>query len=297
MRCRIEQKSEQINTTTPLFLLVKIGIISDVHANSIALEEVLKELKTKNVDKIVCAGDLVGYNPFPNEVMEIMKNTEILTINGNHDRAVLTGDTSWFNQPAAEAIVWTRKALTHKNIEYLKTLERRKTIDIGGLKIAIIHGSPYDDDEYVYPDMVTPKYLQDTNADILILGHSHQQWYMDFSRGTYADVAQKDVPIGNIIVTTFWPDNLKKQKGLVINPGAVGQPRDYDWRAAYAVLEILEDAGDKNSTETHYKHYKLSDVPVKLFTGRVEYDVEAVISEIERKGLPGFLGERLREGV
>ncbi|MDI6888902.1 MAG: metallophosphoesterase family protein [Methanocellales archaeon] len=219
-----------------------IGLIADIHSNLPALRAVLDHMK---VDKILCAGDIVGYYPYPNEVIEIVRKHKIVSIRGNHDVAVITGDTNWFNPLAASAIGWTRDNLSPKNMEFLKTLPEQLIFE----DIAIFHGSPSDPDEYVYP-MTSPTrlsgFLDQAGKKILVLGHTHVQWGLEL-------------------------DDRK-----IINPGAVGQPRDGNPKAAYAIFD----------TESG-----------KLTMHRIEYDIEEVASKTISVGLPPYLAQRLFTGL
>ncbi|MFQ5975250.1 MAG: metallophosphoesterase family protein [Candidatus Hydrothermarchaeales archaeon] len=219
----------------------KIAIISDVHSNIHALNKVLEEIGDM---KIYCCGDLVGYNPFPNEVIEVIKGRDIVTILGNHDDAVITGNTWYFNPIAARAVHWTRGVLTDENMDFLKSLpEFFKSEDF-----FMFHGSPRDQlNEYVspdYPDGILKEFLKDVPTT-LILGHTHMPYIKKFDEKT------------------------------IFNPGAVGQPRDYDPRAAYAIYD----------TEKHVVEIK-----------RAEYDVDKVSNEILEQGLPKQLAYRLHTG-
>lgn len=219
-----------------------IGFIADIHSNLPALRAVLEHM---DVDKILCAGDVVGYYPYPNEVIGAMKKHKIVSIRGNHDVAVITGDTSWFNPLAASAVEWTRDNISPKNMTFLKKLPEKLTFG----DIAIFHGSPSDPDEYVYP-MMSPErlsgFLDLVGKKILVLGHTHVQWSLE----------------------------LDDEK--IINPGAVGQPRDGDPRAAYAVFNT-----DSEELTMH----------------RIEYDIDEVAVKTVSAGLPPYLAQRLFVGL
>jgi len=222
---------------------MKLGIISDVHSNLIALKKVLSELK--DVEMIIHAGDIVGYNPYPNEVVKVFREKNIFSILGNHDLAVITGDTSNLNPVAAETVRWTRNVLSNENMEFLKMLKKREKIKIDGKDIVIIHASPWDDDGYVYENSLSKSFLDEVNAEILVYGHTH-------------------VPC------------LKKVgNGIIINPGSVGQPRDGNPKASFAVLDT-----DKKS------------VDIK----RTDYDIKAVTQKIMEYRLPDILAYRLPLG-
>ncbi len=219
-----------------------IGLIADIHSNLPALSAILEHM---DVDKILCAGDIVGYYPYPNEVIEIMRKCKIVSIKGNHDTAVITGDTSWFNPLAASAIEWTRNNISPEDMMFLKTLPEKLTFE----DIAIFHGSPVDPDEYVYPMTLPARlvgFLDQVGKKILVLGHTHVQWSLEL-------------------------DDRK-----IINPGAVGQPRDGNPKAAYAIY----------NTESE-----------ELTMRRTEYDIEEVASKTIDAGLPPYLAQRLSIGV
>ena len=220
-----------------------LALISDIHGNLPALKVVLE--KIEDVDTILCAGDLVGYNPWPNEVIWEIRKRNIPCIRGNHDRAVIYDDYSRFNPYAATAASWTRAQLTEENMKYLYSLKDNLILEIEDKRIAVHHGAPFDEDHYIYPEEATEDLLNYDKADILVLGHTH-------------------VPF----VSVF-------DSGVIINPGSVGQPRDGDPRASYALVDI------KN------KKYEIR---------RVEYPIDEVYEKIIEEGLPAFLGERLYIG-
>ena len=221
---------------------MKIALISDIHSNLPALKAVLDAI---DVDQILCAGDIVGYYPYPNEVIELVKEHGIASIYGNHDKAVITGDTSWFNPIAASAIEWTRDNISQNGMKFLEKLPAQLTFD----NVAIVHGSPHDPDEYVYPTTSPTrleKFLDQVSKKVLVLGHTHVQWSLE----------------------------LGDRK--IINPGAVGQPRDGNPKAAYAILD--------SKSEEFTMH-------------RIGYDVEETASKTLEVGLPQHLARRLFFGL
>lgn len=179
-------------------------LISDVHSNYIAIKEILEQLD-KN-EKIVHAGDVVGYNPFPNETIALFKQYNVISISGNHDRGILSGNFSNFNEDAKIAGLWTKSVLNPENLAYLESLNASITIIENSKKIAVHHGAPFDEDYYVYEESVSESLLQYDHADILVLGHTHLPYILKF--GTK----------------------------MICNPGSVGQPRDGDSRAAYIII-------------------------------------------------------------
>ncbi|MEM2925305.1 MAG: metallophosphoesterase family protein [Methanocellales archaeon] len=224
---------------------MKIALIGDIHANLPALEKVLEALDNLKVDRVYCAGDIVGYYPYPNEVIRLLRRRKIKSVMGNHDCAVVNGDTSRFNPYAAKAIEWTRENITAKSFEYLSKLPMQLKVR----KLSIAHGSTRSLNEYIYPE--TPKWvlgqmLVEVKAEILVLGHTHIPW------------------------------SCSLKEGLIINPGSVGQPRDGNPNAAFAVF----DTKTKN-----------------IIFHRIEYDIHRVIEATMDAGLPDFLAYRLLSGV
>ncbi len=223
-----------------------VGLISDVHSNAIALKAVLLELDKTGVEKILHAGDIIGYNPYPNETVELFKKNRIISILGNHDRALNTGDISDFNPYAAAALVWTKMNMSPENLQYFLELKNREYISLNKKRIVLIHGSPRDVDEYIYPENASAHFLASAKAEVLVLGHTHVQFKKEY------------------------------YLGIVINPGSVGQPRDENPDAAFAV-------------------YDSANGEIKL--QRTHYDVEKVIEDLQNARLPDKLGLRLRFGL
>ncbi len=225
---------------------MRIALLADIHANLPALEAVLRDVDNLGVDAIWVAGDIVGYNPWPNEVIHVLRERKVRAIRGNHDRAALTGDTSWFNELAAAAIRWTRIVLTPSSVGYLKLLEDRTRVNVPEGVVALYHGSPRNDDEYVMPWAVDEALMRMAKAHFVVLGHTH-------------------VPMA-----------YSSRFGVLVNPGSVGQPRDRDPRAAWALL----DTWNRGVLQRH-----------------VPYDIGAVVAAIGKAGLPPELGQRLQWGV
>ena len=193
---------------------MRLAVLSDVHSNLPALQAVLADVDRVGLDGIWVAGDLVGYNPWPNEVLEILRERHVRAIRGNHDRAAIGGDMSWFNELAAEAVRWTRVHLTPASVGYLTGLEDRLRLALPEAVVAMYHGSPRNDDEYVFPWAVDESIVRLADASFVILGHTHMP-----------------------MVRAFRP-------GIVVNPGSVGQPRDRDPRAAWGLLDLARRTFD-----------------------------------------------------
>jgi putative phosphoesterase len=218
---------------------MRIAVLSDVHSNRVAFEAVLADMP--DVDALICAGDVVGYNPWPAECVELVRERDVSTVMGNHDRAVASGTAFRFNSMAQAGVEHARKRLSESQIAWLADLPTERRAFDGRVKI--VHGHPDDPDHYTMPEEFSPALLGD--EDVLVMGHTHVQHHEIFD------------------------------EGIVLNPGSVGQPRDGDPRAAYAVLD-------------------LDDLTVELH--RVEYDVEAVQAAVAEVGLPSRIGSRLLEG-
>jgi putative phosphoesterase len=218
---------------------MQVGVISDVHSNLVALEAVLADVES--VEALVCAGDVVGYNPHPAECVAIVRERGIPTVMGNHDRMVAGGRNFRGNHMARAGVEHARQELDEGAIEWLAGLPAERTLFDGRVKV--VHGHPDDPDHYTRPEEFSRQLLE--GEDALIMGHTHVQHHEVYD------------------------------EGIVLNPGSVGQPRDDDPRAAYAVLDLDEPAVEER---------------------RVTYDVERVREAIERAGLPRRTGSRLARG-
>lgn len=226
-------------------------MISDIHSNLDAFRRVIASLPPH--DSLLFLGDLVGYGPQPNEVVEQLQQLKPATVlMGNHDYAVATGDTSGFSPHAEIAVEWTRQHIRPENLAYLSSLHSSTRIELSNTRLALFHGSPRDPlSEYIFPgipDLLARRVIQSAGASLVLLGHTHM------------------------------PMVYSLQGEMLANPGSVGQPRDGDPRAAFAILTLSEG--------------KLS-FEIK----RVGYDVDAVAKKILQAGLPEFLADRLYTGI
>ncbi|WP_336362468.1 metallophosphoesterase family protein [Halalkalicoccus salilacus] len=218
---------------------MRVGLVSDIHSNRVALEAVLEDMPA--VDALACVGDVVGYNPWPAECVDAVREREIPTVMGNHDRAVAEDTAFRFNSMARAGVEHARRVLDDDRLEWLGALPDERTVLDGRVKL--VHGHPDDPDRYTYPEEFSASMLDD--EELLVLGHTHVQGHERF------------------------------EEGIVCNPGSVGQPRDGDPRAAYAIADL-----DAREIEER----------------RVEYDVDAVADAVERAGLPESIARRLYEG-
>jgi predicted phosphodiesterase len=242
-------------------------ILSDIHANITALEAALEAAKGK-WDEVVCLGDVVGYGPDPNEAVDAVKSLNAVTIRGNHDKAV-SGVTNGedFNPTALHAVLWTREQLRPENQEFLVKLPK------GPMPISdfsILHGAVHDEDEYVFAPEQAVAGLQDPPSRISFFGHTHIQGgftLRNIDLGTLSLKPQNGKSSGTL--------TLEPEAVYLLNPGSIGQPRDGDPRAAFAIADL-----ERNTVEFW----------------RVPYEIEAVQRRMMKAGLPESLILRLTFG-
>lgn len=196
---------------------MRIGILSDIHSNLPALEAVLNDLRSKNLDALYCLGDLVGYGAFPNEVTEAVRDSGMPTIMGNYDDGVgFDRDECGcaYRDPQEEArghrsLMWTRAHTTDANKAFLRALPAEVRKEIDGKRVLFVHGSPRKMNEYLFEDRALSSFERiaaSSNADIILVGHTHRP-YTKLVNGV-----------------------------LFVNAGSIGKPKDGDWRACYAIL-------------------------------------------------------------
>jgi len=240
---------------------MKYAIISDIHGNLEALNTVLKDADARGCEKIICGGDVVGYNANPKECMDIVRGLDIPCVMGNHDEYIGQDcDLSAFNPVAAEAVIWTREQLSDEDRQWLRDLRYVRLVD----HFSIVHGT-----------MDSPRYwgyVQDV-ADAAA-SFTYQSTALCFHGHTHVPVVFVDDGV-SIEHATF--TNLKLEPGsrYFINVGSVGQPRDGDPRASYCIYDSEAES-------------------VELF--RLPYDIEAAQQKIRDAGLPERLADRLDFG-
>ncbi len=235
----------------------KLALISDIHGNHLALKAVLDDIKKAGVDAVYCLGDLVGYAPFPNEVIEIIRQERILSVMGNYDDGVgferIVCGCDFPNEEAQvagkQSLAWTKAHLTEANKEFLRSLPKEIWIETAGIRILLVHGSPRALNEYIKENTAAEtldEIFQQTGADILCVGHTHQPFYRDF-------------------------------KGRqIINAGSVGRPKHGDPNALYCMLTIGEQ--------------------LQIEFPKVSYDTELIAGAILSAGLPAAFAEQVRTG-
>jgi predicted phosphodiesterase len=243
--------------------MTRILVISDIHANLVALEAVLADAGA--VDEVWSLGDVVGYGPRPNECIERIASLPRLTaLMGNHDYACLSDiSIEAFNPEARRSLLWQRETLTDASREFLRS---QSVIPVERGEVTLAHGSPRDSIwEYVMNTLVARLNLDYFATPWCLVGHSHFQGVFQYHLAE--DEFTIEVPAPNT------PYVL--QERAFLNPGSVGQPRDRDPRAAYAIFYPQE-----RIWEPH----------------RVAYDIQAVQTQILEAGLPARHAERLAGG-
>lgn len=242
-------------------------ILSDIHANVDALDAVLAAAPAGSWDRAIVLGDLVGYGAEPNAVVDrVLALNPLIVIRGNHDKAASgLEDGSNFNQVARLAADWTRQTLTDANRQYLLDLPAGPAnIDDTA---EICHGAPFDEDYYIFDGNDAQRALDALERPLCLFGHTHLP--VVFHR--HGDLLEGYIPEGDDGTTL----TLRLGITYLVNPGSVGQPRDGDPRAAFAVYD--------------------SDGPV-VHLKRVPYPVEAAQRRILDAGLPAGLANRLALG-
>jgi len=236
-------------------------ILSDIHANLEALQAVLADAP-ESYDHILCLGDLVGYGADPNAVVEWISVNATVVIRGNHDKAC-TGfdDLENYNPAARSSAIWTRTALTPESRDYLEKLPRGPMSYEG---LDLVHGSHADEDEYLVSARDAEMLKPMLGSSLSFFGHTHVQGGFVLTGGK-----------GRRILPNI-PVRLQRGSDYLVNPGSVGQPRDGNPLAAYAI-------------------YRGENVTVEY--RRVAYDIRTAARKILTAGLPEFLAARLFEGV
>lgn len=241
---------------------MQIAIIADLHANLEATLAVFREIDKRKPDKIVCLGDLTGYNANPNEVVDIIREREIPCIMGNHDAAVCGIEDPWFFRAAAKQVIeWQVDEIRDDNRRWLAMCPEQVVFRSTCLGV---HGSPSSRDDYIIDwldAMRQLEYLNGRDVTICFFGHSHRPSFFSEKGNT---------TVSNSNIRQFHPANR-----YFVNPGAVGQPRDRDPRAAFGIFDT-----DKMTFEFC----------------RTEYDIDTCQRKILAAGLPLELARRLAVG-
>jgi putative phosphoesterase len=235
---------------------MRIAVIADIHSNILSLNEVLLDIDNKNVDLIVCLGDLVGYATYPNEVIDTIRENRILTIKGNYDEAVgeelmVCGCDYPDPKDAANAetsLNWTIDETREDNKEFLRSLPMEVLMNFEGKSIKFVHGSPRRINEYLKENSKEAEdVMGDLCEDILVCGHTHKPYYQ------------------------FYGDKL------LVNAGSAGKPKTDNPKANYVILDLYEQ-----------------DIKVEIY--EVEYEYDRIAKAIEEEGLPQEFADIIRTG-
>ncbi|HET7205627.1 MAG TPA: metallophosphoesterase family protein [Terriglobales bacterium] len=250
---------------------MRILVLSDIHSNLQALEACLAHAPAHDV--VVNLGDIVGYGANPNEVIERARGLGTYFVRGNHDKAAAgLMDLNDFNPIAGMAALWTREHLTPANLQWLTQLPQGPIQVKEFAQAQFVHGSPIDEDEYLVTPEDALESLLASERPLTFFGHSHLQCAFTTDR-------QHDGPLRPAYKTVGQAESaewqLKKDMHYLINPGSVGQPRDGDWRAGFALFD----------SDTYTLNYY-----------RVPYDLKAAQQRIMAAKLPPRLATRLATG-
>lgn len=256
---------------------MKIALFSDIHANLPALEAFFEDLDKHKPDAIYCLGDLVGYNIWPNEVVEEIRKRNIPTIAGNYDFGIgrMSNDcgcaykTDGEKSNGAISIGLTNELINNKNRQYLRTLPAHIKLEFqlndDKLNVLLVHGSPRRINEYLFEDRAEKsmmRIMEQADADIMCFGHTHK-------------------PYHRIL-------NSEKEEELhyrhAINIGSIGKPKDNDNRGCYVILTINENASIVNKES------------ISVEFVRFDYDIEKAAKAVEESILPNDYADNLRNG-
>jgi predicted phosphodiesterase len=243
-------------------------VISDLHANATALAAALAAAEGR-WERVICLGDVVGYGPDPNEVIDRVRGLVAVIIRGNHDKAASgVGDPEELNPVARAAVEWTRAQLRPENLVYLAELPAGPR-EVDGL--TLVHGAFRDEDEYVFAPAQALGSLLAAPHEVTFFGHTHFQGGFSY-RDSRLEMIHLEPPPGG---PSFAALRLEPGTRYLINPGSIGQPRDGDPRAGFAIADL--------------------DHGVVEFW-RVPYDIQAVQERMKKAGLPEPLALRLAFG-
>lgn len=255
-----------------------IALFSDIHANLPALEGFFQDVDSKKPDAIYCLGDLVGYNIWPNEVINEIRKRGIPTIAGNYDFGIgrksddcgCAYKTDIEKANGAVSISFTNEIVKDEERKYLRTLPAHIKVEFqlnnDKINLLLVHGSPRRINEYLFEDREEKSMLrimQDADADIMCFGHTHKPYHRVLANN----------------------EDEKERYRHAINIGSVGKPKDGDSRGGYVLLHI-NDASDIHDKDS-----------IKVEFIRFEYDIEKAAKAVENSPLPNAYAESLREGI
>jgi len=245
---------------------MKYLILSDIHSNKEAFGAVMAHVRRKPWDKVAFLGDLVGYGANPNQAIEMLRGLKPhVAIRGNHDK-VCSGieQGELFNRVALEAAMWTRRKLTKSNLRWLKSLPKGPVVV--DKAFAISHGTPLDEDAYIFGEIEALNVFRQTSFPVCFFGHSHFPVIFALSPDAITTV---------LTVAPSFRFKLKPGVRYLINPGSIGQPRDGNPLASFAIYDT-----DAKAVTIH----------------RIAYRIAEAQGKILKAGLPRPLADRLAIG-
>jgi diadenosine tetraphosphatase ApaH/serine/threonine PP2A family protein phosphatase len=242
-------------------------VLTDIPANLAALEACLADARPRGFEQTLVLGDLVGYGGDPNAVVDRVQSlAPMATVRGNHDKVACgLEQAEGFNAVAKSAAMWTLNVLTPANRAWLAALPEGP-IDVDEV-IEICHGSPFDEDAYIFDELDAVRALKVANRPLCLFGHTHFPVTFELSADSFDSIGSGGLPQTQV--------QMKAGCTYLINPGSVGQPRDGDPRAAYAIVD----------TATRV---------VELY--RTRYAIEDAQTKVVKAGLPEVLAQRLAVG-
>lgn len=244
---------------------MKYGILGDIHSNLSALQAVLSCFEKESVDRIISVGDVVGYGAAPRECIELVRSVDAIVVKGNHDAACVGEiDIRYFNNYARDAVRWTQGVLTDKDCEWLAALPLTTDLD----HCSVGHGTYHRPELFDYiqgPTDADPS-LDAMFLPVCFVGHTHVPVTL---------MRLKDDPL-RTAYTVDTEIDLAESIRVLVNVGSVGQPRDEESRAAYAIFDSEKG---------------------RVWIRRAKYDIEREAHRIRAAGLPGVLADRLFLGV
>lgn len=247
-------------------------ILSDVHANFEALSAVASHVRRKRFDRVIFLGDAVGYGASPNRVVDWLRGCgpSMVVVRGNHDRVCAGFEGGeYFNRYALEAATWTHDRLSHRNLEYVRELPEGPVEVTPSL--AVCHGSTVDEDAYIFSGYDAQLAFEEMPHQVIFFGHTHIPSVFTLREENGNRALKVRLISGRRQVL-----DLDSSSRYLINPGSVGQPRDRDPRAAYAIFD---------------------DELARIYVYRVTYKVSEARKRIVQAGLPPILGDRLLHGA
>ena len=242
-------------------------VLTDIHANLEALEACIADATPRGFEQTLVLGDLVGYGGDPNAVVERIQGlAPVAIVRGNHDKVACgVEQAEGFNAVARSAAKWTLDVLTPAYREWLAALPEGP-IDVDDV-VQICHGSPFDEDAYIFDELDAVRAVKVANRPLCLFGHTHYPVTFELSEDAFDNVGSGPAPQTHV--------QMRPGCKYLINPGSVGQPRDGDPRAAYALVDT-----------------KL--LRIELY--RVKYPVEEAQAKVMKAGLPDVLAQRLAVG-